>query len=77
VVIDDWEEAARLVAEGRAVVLLVDADPPRVGLVDADPPRVGSMPTGPGRLALFVGSRSDPAAWEAARAMAAELFGST
>jgi hypothetical protein len=67
VVVDDWEEAARLVAEGRAVVLLVDADPPPVG----------SMPAGPGRLALFVGSRSDPAAWEAARAMAAELFGST
>ena len=66
VVVDDKEEAARLVAEGHDVVLLVDVDAPPVG----------PAPAGPGRLAVFVGSPSDPAAWDAARAMAKELFGS-
>jgi hypothetical protein len=66
VVVDDWDEAVRLLVEGHSVVLLLD--------VDARP--CGPVPAGPGRLAVFVGSPSDPAAWEAARAMAAELFGS-
>jgi hypothetical protein len=66
VVVDDEEEAGRLVAQGYDVVLLVDG---------AAPP-VGPVPAGPGRLALFVGSPSDPGAWDAARAMARELFGS-
>jgi hypothetical protein len=66
VVVDDQEEATRLVAEGRSVVLLVDVDAPPIGPV----------PEGPGRLALFVGVLSDPASWDAARAMAQELFGS-
>jgi hypothetical protein len=66
VVVDDEEEAARLVAEGHDVVLLVDGEAPPVGPV----------PAGRGRFALFVGSPSDPGAWEGARAMARELFGS-
>jgi len=65
VVVDDEEEAARLVGEGHDVVLLVDGETPPVRPV----------PDGPGRLALFVGSKSDPGAWDAAQAMARELFG--
>ncbi len=64
-VVDDLEDARRLVAAGEAVVLLVD-----VGA-----PPVTSVPPGPGRLAVLVGSTSDPASWMAAEAMAAELFG--
>jgi hypothetical protein len=64
-VVDDQEEAARLVSEGRNVVLLVDRA--------ATP--IGPVPSGPGRLAVFVGSPADPASWDAARAMASELFG--
>jgi hypothetical protein len=66
VVVDDPDEAIRLVSEGRDVVLLLEGD---------EPP-FGRLPASPGRLAVFVGSAEDPAAWEAARAMAAELFGS-
>jgi hypothetical protein len=64
-VLDDRDEALRLVAAGEAVVLLVDED---------DPP-LGQVVAGPGRLAVLVGSASDPASWVAAEAMAAELFG--
>ena len=64
-VVDDLGEALRRVADGEAVVLLIDADAPPLG----------ALPAGPGRLAVFVGSRSNPRDWEAARAMAEELFG--
>jgi hypothetical protein len=64
-VVDDPEDARRLVAAGEAVVLLVDEGAPPVSWVTA----------GPGRLAVLVGSTSDPASWVAAQAMAAELFG--
>lgn len=64
-VVDDPEDARRLVEAGESVVLLVDEGAPLVGLV----------PPGPGRLAVLVGSASDPASWAAARAMATELFG--
>jgi hypothetical protein len=67
VVVDDPDEASRLVSEGRDVVLLLDEDAPALGF----------RPSGPGRLALFVGPRSDPESWDAARAMALELFGSS
>ncbi len=64
-VVDDPAEAARLVAQGRSVVLLVAGEMTPVA----------GMRTGPGRLALFVASPADPASWQAARAMASELFG--
>ena len=64
-VVDDLGEALRRVADGEAVVLLVDADAPPLR----------ELPAGPGRLAVLVGSRSDPQDWKAARAMAEELFG--
>jgi hypothetical protein len=65
-VVDDPEEASRLVSEGQDVVLLLDVDAPPLGL----------SASGPGRLAVFVGPASDPASWDAARMMAQELFGS-
>jgi ABC-type sugar transport system substrate-binding protein len=64
-VVDDLGEALRRVADGESVVLLVDVDAPLLG----------ELPAGPGRLAIFVGSPSDPRDWEAAGVMAAELFG--
>jgi hypothetical protein len=67
VVVDDPDEASRLVREGRDVVLLLDVDAPPLG----------PGPSGPGRLAVFVGPRSDPSSWDVARAMALELFGSS
>jgi hypothetical protein len=66
-VVDDPAEAARLVAQGRSVVLLVAAEMTPVA----------GMRSGPGRLALFVASPADPASWQVARAMASELFGLT
>jgi hypothetical protein len=66
VVVDDPDEAIRLVSEGRDVVLLLEGDAPPVGL----------RPSGPGRLAVFIGPLSDPSSWDAARVMARELFGS-
>jgi hypothetical protein len=66
VVVDDPDEARRLVYEGQDVVLLLDVDAP---LLDF-------RSSGPGRLAVFVGPLSDPRSWDAARAMALELFGS-
>jgi len=66
-VVDDPSEAAQLAGEGRNVVLVIGE---------------GELPGGPdvtgpgrGRVAVFVGSRDDPAVWAAARAMAEELFG--
>jgi hypothetical protein len=70
-VVDDASEAARLVAEGRSVVLLLDVD---AALIAVDAPSGAGM-SGPGRVAVFVGSPADPASWQAARAMALELFG--
>jgi hypothetical protein len=64
-VVGDPQEAARLIAEGRSVVLIVEEERTPVSGLGA----------GPGRLALLVGSPADPVAWEAGRAMAAELFG--
>lgn len=61
-VVDDPEEAARLLAAGESVVLAGE-----------NPPR--ALEPGPGRLALFCGSLGDPGAWEAATAMDRELFG--
>ncbi|MGH7085978.1 MAG: hypothetical protein ACREFN_13420 [Acetobacteraceae bacterium] len=62
-VVDDPAEAARLVAAGHAVVLIVAE-----GVA-------GGWPAGPGRMAVMVGDAGDPAVREAAQAMAAELFG--
>jgi hypothetical protein len=59
-IVDDPEEAARIVAAGGAVVLVVRP---------ADAPV--EWPAGPGRMAVFVGDPDDPAA----RSMAAELLG--
>jgi hypothetical protein len=64
-VVDDPDEAKRLLRVGLDVVLLLDVGAPSLGL------GVG----GPGRLAVLVGPISDPASWDAARAMARELFG--
>jgi hypothetical protein len=64
-VVGDPQEAARLIAEGRSVVLIVEEETTPVA----------GWGAGPGRLALLVGSLADPAAWAAGRAMAAELFG--
>jgi hypothetical protein len=65
-VVDDPDEADRLVSEGRDVVLLLDVDAPPLG----------HRRDGPGRLAVFVAPPSDPASWAAAREMSRELFGS-
>jgi hypothetical protein len=77
-VVDDASEAARMVAEGRSVVLLLDVDATLIA-VDATLIAVdsasGAGTSGPGRVAVFVGSPADPASWQAARAMALELFG--
>jgi hypothetical protein len=63
-VVADAAEAARLVAQGTNVVLIVDAD--------AGP---SSTPgRGPGRLAVMVGQADDPEVRAAAELMAAELF---
>jgi hypothetical protein len=62
-VVDDPAEAARLVAEGESVVLLIDAG---AGVV---------WPMGPGRLAVFIGPTQDPECWKAAQSMWEELFG--
>ncbi|MGH9057386.1 MAG: hypothetical protein ACRDYY_16240 [Acidimicrobiales bacterium] len=64
-VVDDPAEAARLVAAGQAVVLIVAE-----GVMLR-----GGWPAGPGRMAVMVGDAGDPAVREAAEAMAAELFG--
>lgn len=61
----DVEDAARRVAAGEAVVLIVAEG----GAAAAD------RFNGPGRVAVFVGSPEDPGVWEAASQMAAELFG--
>lgn len=63
-VVDDLTEAARLVAEGGNVVLVVDA---------TDGPE-WRWPQGPGRFAVLVGDPNDPAVREAAAAMEAELW---
>lgn len=58
-IVADPAEAARIVASGADVVLIVDPS--------ADPV---PWPEGPGRLAVFVGDPDDPAAV----AMAAEVL---
>jgi hypothetical protein len=65
VVVRNREEARALVAAGEAVVLVVAPD---------DPP-LADLNSGPGRLAILVGSLSDPEVRQAAEAMDAELFG--
>jgi hypothetical protein len=66
-VVDDSSEAARLAGEGRNVVLVVGEGGP--------PVRLDVTAPGRGRVAVFVGSRDEPAVWAAARAMSEELFG--
>lgn len=61
----DVGDAARRVAAGEAVVLIV---------AESGIP-VDDRFSGPGRVAVFVGSPDDPGVWEAARQMADELFG--
>jgi hypothetical protein len=65
VVVDDVVAAARLIAAGQNVVLVVDPDGDQVAWPSG----------GPGRLAVLVGSVDDPAVRAAAEVMAAELFG--
>jgi hypothetical protein len=62
------EEARAEAAGGRDVVLMV-----RPGAPGAPGARVGDRGHGPGRIHLFVGDPSDPAATRAAAEMAAEL----
>jgi hypothetical protein len=69
VVVDDPFEAARLVAAGHDVVLVVA--PGRAGSGAGTAAR---GPAGPGRLAVYVAT-GDPADAERAAAMDAELFG--
>jgi hypothetical protein len=64
-VVDGVEEALRRARSGRAVVLIVAPHAGPVLVEDA----------GPGRIAVFVGPLDDPATWDAAEAMATELFG--
>lgn len=64
VVVGDPAEAARAVASGDDVVLVVET-------------ALGSdweWPTGPGRLALFAGDPTDPAVREVAAGMGADLW---
>jgi hypothetical protein len=65
VVVGQVAAATSLLARGIDVVLVVPPDGDHECL----------PATGPGRLAVFVGRLEDPAVWEAAEAMAAELFG--
>ena len=59
----DGEEAQAALERGERVVLIV---PGGTGC--------GAPSAVPGRLALFVGDPADPAVWDAASAMAVELF---
>lgn len=69
VVADRLEDATVLVAQGRAVVLVV--------LPGAAPDAQAALAdlAGPGRVALFVGDPASPADRAVAEAMAHELFG--
>jgi hypothetical protein len=64
VVVESREDAVRRAAQGEAVVLLVDVD----SSVFSE--------SCPGRVAVLVGSPSDPEVWASAEAMSVELFGS-
>ena len=64
VIVDDVEVARARVAEGESVVLILEAGAPTLG----------EIRQGPGRLAVIVGSPSDPEVRRAAEAMARELF---
>ena len=64
VVVDDVEAALGRLAAGESVVLVLEPGSPPIGEVRQ----------GPGRLAVIVGSLSDPAVRDAAAAMDAELF---
>ena len=68
-VTDRIEDAAALVAEGRAVVLLVPTE--------ASPDALAALAGGaePGRVALFIGDPTNAVDRAGAEAMAAELFG--
>ena len=44
-------------------------------MVDPDAAPIGQISPGPGRVAVFVGSLTDPGVRQAALAMHAELFG--
>ncbi len=69
VVADRLEDATELVAQGRAVVLLVDP------AAAEDARSAVARSAGPGRVALFVGDPASPADRAGAQAMADELFG--
>jgi hypothetical protein len=64
-VVDNLDAAAELVAQGVDVVLVIES-----AALQGDLPAEG-----PGRLAVFLGSVTDPDVRVAAEAMAAELFG--
>jgi hypothetical protein len=63
-VVDDPDEAMRLSRQDRGVVLILPEDAPALA------------EDGAGRLAVFVGSPSDPSDRSLAAAMSVELFGS-
>lgn len=72
-VVDEAAVAARMVAAGTDVVLIVDAAVAiRPGILG---PADTGTPCSPGRLAVVVGDPADPAVVAAAAEMEQELFG--